>query len=587
MRFKYIYRVIIILVFIAINYVLLNRPLKAQSSLPADPQYIIMNKTDTGGSPDQTCCFYYAQAPWSVTKEMVDEIRDRVGTDGGKNRKLGIGFVIKYLDSDSGTEEEVIRKILDLAVSENIPISLKLSGNMWWESRSDLWNWWDPNIPGYDPGNVNNVEWTDWNPDSAIKISWRNWGSHMRVRPHPNLGSQVYINEKKKELERLVPIVAEWYENLAEDKKYLLAGLVLDWELGIGVNFFYYPNGNSLLNKDPANDPTYGFSRPEDMVELGYAAVKSYGIKSSGDLTDDDLNMAVQRHIEQLTQTALEAGFPFEKIFAHGGGNFSESNLLTTTYKNMITNYGHPGWSFYQEAYNPSRAPGLSEALDEIDNTPWAAPEWLYIGGNSGTKKQQWKQALENTINYRSNKFLTIYNWEGAVSQNQAALDAIRVVLDTEPACWLTPALISSQVNGDRVTLNWEVPPEAEATYLGVGTAQDRLPSGSLSNINITNSVVTGKTNEVITLPDGVYFWQIVVDGCNPIQRRITHNSFTVQQAPTVPGDINGDGIVDIQDYILLSNYFGTSNQNTDLNNDGIVDIQDYIILSNNFGRTS
>ena len=51
-------------------------------------------------------------------------------------------------------------------------------------------------------------------------------------------------------------------------------------------------------------------------------------------------------------------------------------------------------------------------------------------------------------------------------------------------------------------------------------------------------------------------------------------------------GDINQDGIVDIQDYILLSNAFGTNDQSADLNSDDIVDIQDYIILSNNFGRT-
>jgi hypothetical protein len=54
-------------------------------------------------------------------------------------------------------------------------------------------------------------------------------------------------------------------------------------------------------------------------------------------------------------------------------------------------------------------------------------------------------------------------------------------------------------------------------------------------------------------------------------------------------GDINGDGIVDILDAILLSNSFlatpGSSswNSNADLNNDGIVDISDAIILSDHF----
>jgi hypothetical protein len=51
-------------------------------------------------------------------------------------------------------------------------------------------------------------------------------------------------------------------------------------------------------------------------------------------------------------------------------------------------------------------------------------------------------------------------------------------------------------------------------------------------------------------------------------------------------GDINNDGVVNIQDYVLLSNAFGTNNSSADLNKDGIVNIQDYVILSNNFGKT-
>jgi hypothetical protein len=59
----------------------------------------------------------------------------------------------------------------------------------------------------------------------------------------------------------------------------------------------------------------------------------------------------------------------------------------------------------------------------------------------------------------------------------------------------------------------------------------------------------------------------------------------------TKPGDVNGDGSVDIFDAILLSSTFGLShvnptwNPNADINNDKIVDIFDAIILANNFGR--
>lgn len=59
----------------------------------------------------------------------------------------------------------------------------------------------------------------------------------------------------------------------------------------------------------------------------------------------------------------------------------------------------------------------------------------------------------------------------------------------------------------------------------------------------------------------------------------------------TVPGDLNGDFIVDIFDAILLSNAFNSQpfslnwNVNTDINNDNLVDIFDAIILANHYSQ--
>lgn len=59
-----------------------------------------------------------------------------------------------------------------------------------------------------------------------------------------------------------------------------------------------------------------------------------------------------------------------------------------------------------------------------------------------------------------------------------------------------------------------------------------------------------------------------------------------------LPGDINGDGTVDIFDAITIASRFGTSpqslgwNPKADLNGDNIVDILDMVILAKSFGRT-
>ena len=58
-----------------------------------------------------------------------------------------------------------------------------------------------------------------------------------------------------------------------------------------------------------------------------------------------------------------------------------------------------------------------------------------------------------------------------------------------------------------------------------------------------------------------------------------------------IPGDINGDGIVNILDAIVLINCFGKSsgqpgyNQAADLNPDGIIDIYDVILFSFHLGQ--
>jgi len=60
----------------------------------------------------------------------------------------------------------------------------------------------------------------------------------------------------------------------------------------------------------------------------------------------------------------------------------------------------------------------------------------------------------------------------------------------------------------------------------------------------------------------------------------------------TMKADINGDGVVDIFDALLMARSFGSVrndsnwNPDCDLNNDGVIDIFDVILLARNFGKT-
>jgi nitroreductase len=102
--------------------------------------------------------------------------------------------------------------------------------------------------------------------------------------------------------------------------------------------------------------------------------------------------------------------------------------------------------------------------------------------------------------------------------------------------------------------------------------------------------------------------WGLVADSGKIVDENATKAALGITQysdlKPTIaitvghtmarlPGDVNGDGVVNILDAILLSSAFwstptsSTWNPYADLNNDGIVNILDAITLANNFGKTT
>jgi hypothetical protein len=60
-------------------------------------------------------------------------------------------------------------------------VFLGWDSQIFWGSRSDLWNHFNSSAPGYDANNAENVEWTSWSSRDAVDVSWLNWGRQMRV----------------------------------------------------------------------------------------------------------------------------------------------------------------------------------------------------------------------------------------------------------------------------------------------------------------------------------------------------------------------------------------------------------------------
>ncbi|MHC4101845.1 MAG: carboxypeptidase regulatory-like domain-containing protein, partial [Planctomycetota bacterium] len=60
--------------------------------------------------------------------------------------------------------------------------------------------------------------------------------------------------------------------------------------------------------------------------------------------------------------------------------------------------------------------------------------------------------------------------------------------------------------------------------------------------------------------------------------------SFTAASAVDCPGDINGDGVVDVNDFLQLLGEWGCTDCASDINGDGIVDVSDFLELLADWG---
>ena len=118
-----------------------------------------------------------------------------------------------------------------------------------------------------------------------------------------------------------------------------------------------------------------------------------------------------------------------------------------------------------------------------------------------------------------------------------------------------------------------------------------------LTTMNITSVAPNANATVVILWNTSSVLWGKYVMSAYvpplPYETNIANNNLTDGIVTVkIPGDLNGDGTVNILDSILLANAFLSTptspnwNPNADLNGDGVVNILDAILLAENFGIT-
>jgi hypothetical protein len=390
-----------------------------ESSPASNTQYILFNRAPGQGMNQA--------APESLGRKQFAEVLARFPNRAGARIQTGVSYVLSPLRTAPDTTVAALKTFLETAAHTDTPVLVQIDLEHWWSARPDLWNWWDPAKPGFNPANRENVEWTGWSPEDAVKIAWRNWGRQIRVLPPPNLASPRYTAACREEIRRLVPVVLDWHARLPTDQKSLLVGLKLGHETSIGVNAYHYPGGNELLSQSATNDPARGLKNSDvlarGVAQIGYAALKTSGLRTNGTPTESELREVAQRYLEMLCREAAACGVPRERLFAHGAG-WKDGELI---YDVPMNRYSCPGWSFYQHAADPRKDAGVQRNLAKSDAPYWAATEWLFQGRR---ETAAWRNALANTLSDPRCRYVCIFNWE-SIRSSEAVLQSITELVET------------------------------------------------------------------------------------------------------------------------------------------------------------
>lgn len=368
--------------------------------------------------------YFFLNDSWNSFN--YETIHETFGDQKDERLYVGNAILIYLLAQPIEEVETALAEHFRLSEKYNIPVLVELDPITFWDGVPELWNWWDPDAPGYNPDNRENVEWNGWTSDKAVKIGWLNWGRQIRLKPMANLFSPAYLAVVKERTQRLVDLTARWYESLPKDRKYLLGGIKIIGELGLGFNNWYYPDGNSYYDKPESADPTGGvdiFTMPDRGVGtmIGYAALTYSGIKTEGEITPEDIFLLEKKYSALISEMSAGRGIGRERLFSHGGGAGEDMN-------SCIHPEVCPSWSFYfKDALHPSRADAMVY-LANSDAPYWGLSEWSIWDNPDETV---WREALDEAFSIPRCRFVSLFNYSTLFNMEKpevrtAGINAIR-----------------------------------------------------------------------------------------------------------------------------------------------------------------
>jgi len=217
--------------------------------------------------------------------------------------------------------------------------------------------------------------------------------------------------------------------------------------------------------------------------------------------------------------------------------------------------------------------------------------------GSSTTLQFAWNTSGLGKGDYTISASASIIQGEVDTADNSKVADSIVTILSQGHDVAVTSVTPSKTVVGQGYSMlvfvnaknygifneSFDITVYVNTTAIQTQTAT--LFSGDSVRLNfVWNTSGFAKGNYIVS----AYAWPV------PGETDTADNAFTNGQViVTMPGDVNGDGTVDIYDLILVASAFGSQtgypefNPNADINADETTDIYDLILVASHFGETN
>jgi hypothetical protein len=298
--------------------------------------------------------------------DRVSALAKTLGEQGnGCTHLLGIGITCSTFVQEKQVSDN-IHRAFTIARQHDLAVMLHFDFHVDWPNRPDLWNWFDPKKPGYNPDNRQNVEWFGWDGPPAY-ARYLNWGEVQRMPPPMCFTSKAIRAEWTRLIRDIIapPLKKELAVLEREGKGRLFAGVLV----GSEPTFDNYTHTDPETAKRVAADgaPT---------GQLGYRALLDGGYGKDHPPADihQALGEIIQETVAYWCKAFVQAGLPARKLYPHIPAG-APLEMTSAPVEAAFNAWSRPAWSTYpvgplQQSFHP-----IYNALKKHGSPPWGGVE--------------------------------------------------------------------------------------------------------------------------------------------------------------------------------------------------------------------